>query len=143
MQPLPLDTESFHLIRTAKEPMLYVDKTAYLHRLITDPQAHCFFLARPRRFGKSLMISTLEEIFLGHRDLFKGLAIDTLEYDWDAYPVIHLNMAKCSSASRETFLRMLPVEMEQAIVSAGGTYDQGLLPASNFGRALDTFAAQV
>ena len=48
--------------------MLYVDKTTHLHRLVTSPDGKCFFLARPRRFGKSLMITTLREIFNGRRD---------------------------------------------------------------------------
>jgi len=70
MQPIPIDTESFEKMRTAKVPMLYVDKTAYLHRLVTDEQSSNFFLARPRRFGKSLMISTLEAIFQRRRCAF-------------------------------------------------------------------------
>ena len=56
--------------------MLYVDKTAYLHRLVTAPDGKCFFLARPRRFGKSLMITTLKEIFNGRKDLFVGLSFE-------------------------------------------------------------------
>ena len=74
MKPIPEDTGSFLKIRTAKPQMLYVDKTAYLHRLVTSSRK-CFFLARPRRFGKSLMITTLKEIFNGRKDLFEGLAI--------------------------------------------------------------------
>ena len=65
MKPIPEDTGSFLDIRTAKpEQKLYVDKTAYLHRLISSGRK-CLFLARPRRFGKSLMITTLKEIFNG------------------------------------------------------------------------------
>ena len=59
LQPIPKDTGDFEEIRTAEVPKLYVDKTDYLHRLITDRNASRFFLARPRRFGKSLMITTL------------------------------------------------------------------------------------
>jgi len=64
MKPIPEDTGSFLAIRTAEPQMLYVDKTAYLHRMITSSR-RCCFLARPRRFGKSLMITTLKEIFNG------------------------------------------------------------------------------
>ena len=74
MKPIPEDTGSFYDIRTAKPQMLYVDKTAYLHRLVTSSRK-CLFLARPRRFGKSLMITTLKEIFNGRKDLFEGLAV--------------------------------------------------------------------
>jgi len=142
MQPLPIDTESFWKIRTSNPQKLYVDKTAYLHRLITDPQSSNYFLARPRRFGKSLMISTLEEIFLGHRELFRGLAIDGTDYDWQAYPVIHLDMGRCASADFEDFLRSLPVEMERALATAGYVYEKELLPSDNFGRAIDSLAAE-
>ena len=62
MKPIPEDTGSFLAIRTANPQMLYVDKTAYLHRLVTSSRK-CLFIARPRRFGKSLMITTLKEIF--------------------------------------------------------------------------------
>ena len=61
MKPIPEDAGSFLKIRTAKPQMLYVDKTAYLHRLVSSSRK-CVFLARPRRFGKSLMITTLKEI---------------------------------------------------------------------------------
>ena len=65
---------------------IYVDKTAILHELMCDPGRSLYFISRPRRFGKSLMLSTLECIFRGRRDLFKGLAIDKLDYDWAEYP---------------------------------------------------------
>ncbi len=70
---------------------IYVDKTEHIHRLITEGEA--YFLSRPRRFGKSLLISTLDEIFKGNRELFKGLWIyDKIE--WKAYPVIRLDFSK-------------------------------------------------
>jgi len=142
MQPIPIDTESFEKMRTAKEPMLYVDKTAYLHRLVTDSQASNFFLARPRRFGKSLMISTLEAIFTARRELFKGLAIDSLDYDWQKYPVIHLDMSFCAAAEYDHFIRSLPVEVERALGDAGYAYERDVQPSDNFGRAIDHFYAQ-
>ena len=79
---------------------LYVDKTRYLYDLISKPDKY-YFLSRPRRFGKSLTLSTLEAIFRGKRELFKGLYIDLSDYDWKVYPVIHLDFSKCvrSSAS--------------------------------------------
>lgn len=73
--------------------MCYVDKTRYLHKLITSDKE--LFCSRPRRFGKSLAISTLEAIFQGKRELFKGLYIDSTDYDWKIYPVIHIDFGDC------------------------------------------------
>ena len=69
---------------------LYVDKTEYVWQLIR-PSSAGYFLSRPRRFGKSLTVSTLKAIFEGRRDLFKGLSIYDKQYDWKQYPVIHLD----------------------------------------------------
>ena len=68
---------------------VYVDKTALVYRLVTEGKI--YFLSRPRRFGKSLLISTLEAYFRGKKELFKGLAIDSLETEWAEYPVFHLD----------------------------------------------------
>jgi len=140
MQPIPIDTESFEKIRTAKEPMLYVDKTAYLHRLITDGQASNFFLARPRRFGKSLMISTLEAIFTARRELFSGLAIDKTDYDWKEYPVIHLDMSFCASEEIGGFDEAFPKVVHDALKRAGYVGPADDSAAVAFGRAIDYFA---
>ena len=67
----------------------YVDKTALIYRLVTEGKI--YFLSRPRRFGKSLLVSTLEAYFKGKKDLFKGLAIDGLETEWAEYPVFHID----------------------------------------------------
>lgn len=69
---------------------VYVDKTQYIPLLLEGSKY--YFLARPRRFGKSLFLSTLEYFFLGERDLFKGLSIDSYEWDWTEYPVIHIDL---------------------------------------------------
>ena len=71
---------------------LYVDKTKYLYELVTRPSMY-YFLSRPRRFGKSLTLSTLEAIFKGKRELFKGLYLDSTDYDWKEYPVIHMDFS--------------------------------------------------
>ena len=69
---------------------VYVDKTALVYELA---QGHICFLSRPRRFGKSLLISTLEAFFLGKKELFKGLKIEKLENDWEEYPVFRIDFA--------------------------------------------------
>lgn len=84
----PIGIQSFSKIR--KEGYVYVDKTEYIHKLVTSYQY--YFLGRPRRFGKSLLLSTIEEYFLGHKELFEGLAISQYEHDWIEHPVLHLDL---------------------------------------------------
>lgn len=84
----PIGIQDFEKLRT--EGYAYVDKTAQMYRLIQ--LGNPFFLSRPRRFGKSLMISTLEAYFRGKKELFKGLYIETVEKDWKEYPVLHLDL---------------------------------------------------
>ena len=84
----PVGIESFYDIRTGG--YVYVDKTKYIYDLVNS--GVYFFLSRPRRFGKSLLLSTMEEYFSGNRELFKGLAIDEFESDWKSYPVLRLNL---------------------------------------------------
>ena len=88
LRPLPIGIQSFERLRTSG--FLYVDKTALLYRLVTT--GHYYFLSRPRRFGKSLLVSTLEAYFQGRKELFKGLAIEELEKDWAVHPVFHLDL---------------------------------------------------
>ena len=71
---------------------LYVDKTEYIWQLIR-PSSAGYFLSRPRRFGKSLTLSTLKAVFEGKKELFKWLAIYDKPYDWEPYPIIHLSFA--------------------------------------------------
>ena len=83
----PIGIQSFEQIRN--DGYVYVDKTDLIYQLVTTGKI--YFLSRPRRFGKSLLISTLEHYFLGHKELFKGLAIEQLEQDWLEYPVFHID----------------------------------------------------
>ena len=77
---------------------LYVDKTEYIWQLIR-PSSAGYFLSRPRRFGKSLTLSTLKAVFQGKKELFKGLAIYDKPYDWKPYPIIHLSFADFTSVN--------------------------------------------
>ena len=121
----------------------YVDKTAWFVKLATDVQCRMFFLARPRRFGKSLMISTLKAMFEGRKELFKGLAIMKTKWDWKKkFPVIHLNMGMCAAADYETFAQNLPGTMKSALEGAGVKYDAKETPSRNFGDAIDKLAAK-
>lgn len=93
----PIGMQSFQEIR--ENGYLYVDKTRYIHELASGGKY--YFLSRPRRFGKSLLISTIEQFFKGNHHLFEGLAISRQPYDWDAYPVLHIDLAGCSPDSVE------------------------------------------
>ena len=84
----PIGIQDFEKIR--REGLGYVDKTSQIHYLVST--GCYYFLSRPRRFGKSLLISTLKAFFEGRRDLFKGLAIDRLATDWTPRPVLHLDL---------------------------------------------------
>ena len=86
----PVGIQTFERIR--KEDKLYIDKTECIYRM-THSGGCYFFLSRPRRFGKSLLVSTFESYFSGKKDLFEGLAIEKLEKDWTEYPVLHFSMA--------------------------------------------------
>ncbi|MDD7200740.1 MAG: AAA family ATPase [Sphaerochaetaceae bacterium] len=94
-----IDTSTFSFEKLIGEKKLYVDKTALLYQLITGSSE--YFCSRPRRFGKSLTLSTLEAIFQGRRDLFKGLAIDSMDYDWKVYPIIHIDFGDCDSSNAQ------------------------------------------
>ena len=139
MQTISIDSNDFAEIRQSR--YLYVDKTSWLHRLATAKGRKMFFLARPRRFGKSLMISTLKAMFQGRKDLFEGLAIMETDWNWKkTWPVIHLNMGFCAAEEFEVFERSLPVMMENALSDAGFKYNGKLQPSDNFGNAIDFFA---
>ena len=84
----PIGIQSFSEIR--EHGYVYVDKTALMYKLLSEGKY--YFLSRPRRFGKSLLISTLEAYFLGKKELFEGLAVAELEKDWVEYPVLHLDL---------------------------------------------------
>jgi len=85
----PIGIQTFADIREGG--YVYVDKTKLIYDLVD--QGKYYFLSRPRRFGKSLLVSTLEAYFEGRRDLFEGLAIDSLETKWEQYPVFHLDLS--------------------------------------------------
>ena len=93
----PIGIQNFEKIR--KEGYLYIDKTALIHQMVTT--GSYYFLSRPRRFGKSLLVSTIEAYFQGKKDLFEGLAMAALEKEWLEHPIFHLdlNISKYASAT--------------------------------------------
>lgn len=88
VRKMPIGIQSFEDIRRGR--YLYIDKTALVYQLVTMGKP--YFLSRPRRFGKSLLLSTLKAYFLGQKELFEGLAIEKLEQEWQVYPVLHLDL---------------------------------------------------
>ena len=85
---------------------LYIDKTEYVYRMAHGDSKY-LFLSRPRRFGKSLLTSTLHAYFEGRKDLFEGLAIEQLETEWTAYPVLHFDMSLGKHMEKEQLERYL------------------------------------
>lgn len=96
---LPIGIQDFETI--ISEGYAYVDKTEIIYQLIT--QGKPYFLSRPRRFGKSLLVSTLHALFSGRRDLFKDLWIDNSDWHWVEYPVIRMDMSSINNESAENF----------------------------------------
>lgn len=105
----PIGIQNFEKIRT--EDYLYIDKTALAYQMIKT--GSYYFLSRPRRFGKSLLISTLEAYFLGKKELFEGLAIEQLEKDWIEYPVLHLDLNARKYDNEEALLQELNKHLEK------------------------------
>ena len=89
MEGYPIGQQDFKQLR--EHNLIYVDKTQFIGKLIEGKYQYCF-LARPRRFGKSLFLSTLKYFFRGERCLFEGLYADKIQWDWKEYPVLHLDL---------------------------------------------------
>ncbi len=99
----PIGIQTFEKIRT--NDFAYVDKTAFVYKLAL--QGSCYFLSRPRRFGKSLLLSTLNAYFQGKKELFEGLAISKLEKEWKQYPVLHLDLNVKKYENKESLIAVL------------------------------------
>ncbi|MBR0067604.1 MAG: AAA family ATPase [Kiritimatiellae bacterium] len=140
MRPIATDTHDFPKLR--EKGCIYVDKTRFIHRLVTDVGTNLFFISRPRRFGKSLTVSALKALFSGRRELFKGLYIDGTDWKWEKYPIIHFEFNDLETTSLETFEKSLAWHVERKLSEAGYSYDKSLTPADNFGMAIDTLAVQ-
>ena len=88
---------------------IYVDKTALIYQLVNTNKI--YFLSRPRRFGKSLLISTLEAYFLGKKELFNGLDMEQLEKDWTVYPVLHIDFSGSKYMEAESLRASINVQL--------------------------------
>ena len=106
---LPIGIQNFEDLR--RNGYLYVDKTELLYQVATGGKA--YFLSRPRRFGKSLLMSTMEAYFLGKKELFTGLAMESLETEWKEYPVLHLDLNARNYDSKEALTAILNQHLEK------------------------------
>jgi len=115
MQRLPVDISTFSKIRDLN--CLYVDKTQYMYQMITEGTR--YFLSRPRRFGKSLLVSTLKEILTGNKQLFDGLWITSSDYDWHEYGVINLDFSRINADS----LDLVKYRLKDLLLSVARDYN--------------------
>ena len=116
----PIGIQTFERIR--KEDWFYVDKTEYVYHM-THTDGTYFFLSRPRRFGKSLLVSTFKSYFEGRKDLFEGLAIEKMETEWNEYPVLHFSMAGGKHMDKDALNRYLLdiIEKQEQKYGVGST----------------------
>ena len=106
----PIGIQTFEEI--IHRDLLYIDKTEYIYRMSHSGGKH-FFLGRPRRFGKSLLVSTMQSYFEGKKELFKGLAMENLEKEWTEYPVLHFDMSGGKHMEKEQLERYLADVLEE------------------------------
>ena len=145
MEKIATKTYDFATLRNTHN--IYVDKTRYLHRLVTtDAASAAFFISRPRRFGKSLMISTLECIFKGRKELFDGLYIkEETDYDWPVVPVLKFSLSQVNCGSVEevnnSLRRMICEAVPADVLDAAAIADQK--PRDVFRYAIQKMAKQI
>ena len=126
---MPIGIQSFEKLR--RENYVYIDKTEIMYRLVST--SNPYFLSRPRRFGKSLLLSTMEAYFLGKRDLFKGLAIERLETEWNTHAGLHLDLNAEKYDSPERLHDML----ERQLRGWEKTYETGGEGITHSGRFME------
>ena len=140
MRPIATDTHDFPSLR--RDGCIYVDKTKFIHRLVSTVGSKLYFLSRPRRFGKSLTVSTLKALFSARRELFEGLAIEKEPWVWEKYPIIHFEMNDLSTNTEEEFIRDLEDHVKERLQDTGYEYDASKPAHWNFGKAIETLSAK-
>ena len=136
LQLLPLGVQDFSILREGD--YLYVDKTSLVYELTHTQRA--VFLSRPRRFGKSLLLSTIKYYFLGRKDLFSGLAIEQLEEQgkdsWSEYPVMYFSLASGEFMEKDGLAKKLRTSLNDFEEKYGLPHDEVTL-AIRFAKALE------
>ncbi len=139
MKPIATDTNDFPKLRG--NGCIYVDKTEFVHRMVSDVGTNLFFISRPRRFGKSLTLSVLKALFAARRELFEGLYIDKTDWKWEKYPVIHFEFNDITTTSVADFEESFAIHVRERLENAGYSYDASMPPPENFGRAIEKLSA--
>jgi len=140
MEKITTDIYTFAELRNGG--FTYVDKTDALYAMASGEVGKQFFIARPRRFGKSLAVSTLKSLFFGERELFKGLAVEP-KWDWSKkWPVLHLDMGSMQAANVEEFRELLSDHLLDRAHELGVEGLSGSTPAVLFKRLIDALAAK-
>ena len=117
LKRLPVGIQTFE--KVINGDYLYVDKTEYIWNMVH--LSNYIFLSRPRRFGKSLLVSTLQAYFEGKRELFKGLAMERLEKEWVEYPVLRFGMSTAKHCNKEE----LELELSNKLTAYEAIYGKG------------------
>lgn len=125
MKKLPRDLSTFETLIT--QDYVYVDKTEQIYHLYATGDRYHFF-SRPRRFGKSLLISTLKELFLGNKHLFKDLWIDSSNYQWQKYPIVHIDFAAITDRTSHDLQTGLNQHLDDIAHSYGFSLESKTLP---------------
>ena len=133
----PVGIQTFSEIR--EQGYVYVDKTEYVWRLAHE-SGKAFFLSRPRRFGKSLLLSTMEAYFEGRRELFEGLALEGLEQDWESYPVIRLDMSVMKCDTKDELMAQLDSLLRRLEARYGSRGDE--MPGDRLAALIEAAHAQ-
>ena len=128
----PIGIQTFEVIR--KDGYIYVDKTNLIHKLAQTGKY--YFLSRPRRFGKSLLVSTMEAYFSGRKDLFEGLAIAGLEKDWIQHPVLRLDLSGKAYDSSDVLLKVLDDSLSKWEILYGAV-NRSDVPGLRFGNVIE------
>ena len=115
MKKLPLGIQNFREI--IEENHVYVDKTMFIHEMLSNGK--CYFLSRPRRFGKSLLLDTIAEVFKGSKELFKGLWLHESGYDFKSHPVVKLDMSSLSCETPDIFKYALSSRLKDCLEEEG------------------------
>ena len=140
MGKIATDIYTFENLR--REGFTYVDKTGILWSLVNMSIGKQFFLARPRRFGKSLLVSTLRSLFEGKCELFAGLAIEP-KWDWSrSWPVLHLDMGSCQAETVEMFWEKVGYRLESEARRNGVEYPAGKSASVAFAELIERLAAK-
>jgi hypothetical protein len=126
MKKLPISISNFEALITGNN--VYVDKTRYIHQMVSEGMF--YFLSRPRRFGKSLLVSTLKALFEGRKELFKGLWIENADWDWKPHPVLQIDFNGISHGTPETLKQGLWLALKEIAQQYQINLSSQLLPES-------------